>query len=144
MVFLEHWKIFLVSPASLRLPWENFCKHTHFIVSMSFLTNSGNSGVYPAVLHFISIHWNIICVKLTSVLCICVLYLYCLFFKCMASFVLYLYCLFFKFIAPLYYRANLLTIPTSIGYTPEYGILGNKIWMNEWIFVPKVEHSTSH
>ena len=34
--------------------------------------------------------------------------------------------------APLYYRANLLTIPTSIGYTPVYGILGNKMWMNEW------------
>ena len=36
--------------------------------------------------------------------------------------------------APLYYTANLLTIPTSIGYTPVYGILGNKIWMNETLW----------
>jgi hypothetical protein len=35
----------------------------------------------------------------------------------------------FKCIASLYYRANMLTIPTSIGYTPVYGILGNKICM---------------
>jgi hypothetical protein len=31
--------------------------------------------------------------------------------------------------ASLYYRANMLTIPTSIGYTAVYGILGNKICM---------------
>ena len=30
-----------------------------------------------------------------------------------------------------YYRDNLLTNPTSIAYTPVYGILGNNIWMNE-------------
>ena len=41
-------------PSKFRIVWKHFCKHTHFIVSMSFLTNSGNScnsGVYPAVLH---------------------------------------------------------------------------------------------
>jgi hypothetical protein len=35
----------------------------------------------------------------------------------------------FKCMASLYYRANLLTIPTFIGYTAVYGIVGNKICM---------------
>jgi len=35
---------------------------------------------------FISIYCNIFCVIFTSVLCISVLYLYCLFFKCMGSY----------------------------------------------------------
>jgi hypothetical protein len=45
---------------------------------------------------------------------------------------LILYCIStenFKCMALLYCRANMLTIPISIGYTAVYGILGNQICM---------------
>jgi len=53
---------------------EFFDKQWYFLVSI------------PLSYIFISIHWNIFCVIFTSILCISVLYFYCLFFKCMASY----------------------------------------------------------
>ena len=94
---------------------------------MSFLTNSGNSGVYPAVLHIYQylLKYNL-CKTYVRTLYLCIVSLLPI-FKCMASFCTVPLLLILKCMAPLYYRANLLTIPTSIGYTLVYGILGNKI-----------------
>ena len=51
---LSNYTYISSKPGKFRIALKNFCKHTHFTVLMNFLTNSGtsgNSGVYPAVLH---------------------------------------------------------------------------------------------
>jgi len=61
---------------------------THSFYSLDELFDKQWYSLVYIPLSYIStgIYWNIFCVKFTSILCISVLYLYCLFFKCMASY----------------------------------------------------------
>ena len=55
----------------------------------------------PLSYKFISVYWNIFCVIFTSILCISVLYFYCLCFKCMALYTRTTETIYWLFLHPL-------------------------------------------